>query len=53
MPRYELTIVKTYSVKVVAENEDDAYEKVHNQGEYESHTCIDETTGNIIKIGEN
>ena len=52
MPKYELTIVKTYSVKVSAENEQDAYEAVHNRDEYESRNCIDERTETITEIGE-
>ena len=53
MPRYELTIVKTYSVTVEAENEQAAYEAVHNRDEYESRTCVDERTETITEIGEN
>jgi len=52
MPKYELTIVKTYSVKVSAENEQAAYEAVHNRDEYESRNCIDERTETITEIGE-
>ena len=52
MPKYEMTIVKTYSVKVSAENEQDAYEAVHNRDEYESRTGIDERTESITEIGE-
>ena len=52
MPNYVLTIVKTYSVKTCAESEQDAYEAVHNRDEYESYTCIDETTESIFKLEE-
>lgn len=52
MPNYELTIVKTYTAKVVAENAEEAYEKVHNRDEYESMKCVEEITGNIIEIGK-
>jgi hypothetical protein len=52
MPKYEMTIVKTYSVKVSAKSEQDAYEAVHNRDEYESCTCVDETTETIFEIEE-
>ncbi len=53
MPKYELIVVKTYSFTVEAENEQDAYEKLHADNEYESCKYVGETTETVTEIGEN
>jgi len=47
---YEITIVKTYVAEVEADSADAAYEKFHNQDQYESLTCVDEVTESIYKV---
>ncbi len=52
MPKYALTIIKTYNVVVTAESEMDAYDAVHNRDEWESRKCVNETTERISKMEE-
>ena len=52
MPKYALTIIKTYNVVVTAESKMDAYDAVHNRDEWESRKCVNETTERISKMEE-
>ena len=47
---YKITIVKTYVAEVTADSADAAYEKFHNQDQYQSLTCVDEVTESIEEI---
>jgi len=47
MAKYKIEIVKTYEATVTAESEDEAYNKYHNEDQYDLLTCVDETTTNI------
>lgn len=52
MPKYALTIIKTYNFVVTADSKQDAYDAVHNRDEYESRKCVNQTTERISKMEE-
>ena len=49
--KYRLVIEQTLTAEVTADSEDEAYEKYHNNGEYDSLVCDDETTVSIEVVG--
>ena len=49
--KYRIVVVQTWSAEVTADSADEAYEKYHNNDEYDSLVCHDETTLSINAVG--
>jgi len=49
--KYRIVVVQTWSAEVTADSVDEAYKKYHNNGEYDSLVCDDETTVSIEVVG--
>ena len=49
--KYRIVVVQTWSAEVTANSSDEAYEKYHNNGEYDSLVCLEEKTVDIDAVG--
>ena len=49
--KYRIVVVQTWSAEVTADSADEAYEKYHNKGEYDSLDCLEEKTVSIDEVG--
>ena len=49
--KYRIVFVQTWSAEVAADSADEAYEKYHNNGEYDYLDCLEEKTVSIDEVG--
>ena len=50
MKKFKLTVTEVWEYEVTAENEDEAYDKVHNREEWDKQTCQENVTEEIENI---
>jgi len=49
--KYRIVIEQTLTAEVTADSSDEAYEKYHNNGEYDYLDCLEEKTVSIDEVG--